>query len=129
MKIPKQQIMNHKRKRNLYCPLPEKIPRPDNYLLKYMKRCGINVHTTTPNEYVSYDLPVGWNMVNNSRREDLPSFHIIDNKNMIQFTISGSWGQKRYDDHLTITRRQKEHIIFGENVKRKFTQVFGFPAL
>ena len=39
--------------------------------------------------------------VDNSYRQDLPEFHIIDNTNMVRFTITGSW-KGSYDNKLTI---------------------------
>lgn len=82
-------------------PLPQRIPCPDDKTLLCMNKCGITIHDEYDAKYLEYSLPDNWRMVNDSRREDLPRFHIIDGKNMVHFTIIGSW-KGNYDNELDI---------------------------
>ena len=83
-------------------PLPYKIPKPVGDQCELFQEMGIIVCNNNDNEnamYVSYTLPNGWRMVDNSFREDIPIFIIIDNKDMIRVRISGSW-KGSYDNKL-----------------------------
>ena len=57
-------------------PLPQRIPNPSEDQKKSMDECGIKI--TSSGEFVEYDLPSGWEMVDNSTRRDLPQFFIVD---------------------------------------------------
>jgi hypothetical protein len=89
-------------------PLPEKIPRPNlesengRKLMNELKQVGITLEDSTE-AYVRYTLPEGWKMVDDSWREDLPRFYILDQKDMMHFSIQGSW-KGTYDNELTLTK-------------------------
>lgn len=88
------------------CPLPERIPKPYGKELKKMQHHGITVNLTSGKviagvEYVTYELPEGWSMKDDSWRADLPEWYIVDQDSRIHFRISGSW-KETYDNHLSI---------------------------
>lgn len=64
-----------------------------------MTKCGIQVHDNPGHEYLTYTLPTGWKMVDDSQRRDLPNFHIVDNEEMVRFSIHGGW-KGTYDNEL-----------------------------
>jgi hypothetical protein len=61
-------------------------------------------------DYVRYTLPQGWRMVDNSFRQDLPEFYIIDADNMKRVSISGAW-KGAYDNDLSL------HVLKGDSIK------------
>lgn len=84
-------------------PLPERIPRPSDEVATAFTECGIVCDLNTSDKYVTYTLPEGWSIVDDSYREDLPIFHIIDAANMIRFSVSGAW-KGTYDNILHINK-------------------------
>ena len=82
-------------------PLPRRIPRPSNAVSEKLQSCNIIVNDNPKSEYLTYTLPDGWKMVDDSWREDLPEFRIIDHQEMIHFTISGAW-KGTYDNKIEI---------------------------
>lgn len=90
-------------------PLPKRIPRPTGKVLTAMNECGITIDIQSEDEYVTYSLPSGWRMVNDSHREDLPEYHIVDDKNMVRCSITGAW-KGTYDNklHLSWTKEPYE---------------------
>lgn len=83
-------------------PLPERIPRPDSKKqMAELEEAGVILEDSTE-RYVGYTMPKGWKMVDDSWREDLPQFYIVDDKNMARFSIHGSW-KGTYDNALTLT--------------------------
>jgi hypothetical protein len=84
-------------------PLPKRIPFPPTKQVKdaLLKEGVILELDDEGAEFVQYKLPAEWSMVDNSAREDMPEFHIVDNHNMIHFTISGIW-KESYDNHIQI---------------------------
>jgi len=69
-----------------------------------------DILTMGQDQYVHYKLPIGWKTVDNSWRQDLPEFLIIDNNNMTRVSISGAW-KGAYDNHLTLI------ILEGKQIK------------
>ncbi len=110
-------------------PLPERIPMPNDEQLQQLNEIGCtiildavitdNTNNTTntkpsrPSEYVKYNLPSGWKMVDSSWRRDLPDFYIIDDKQMKRVSISGSW-KGAYDNKLRLRVYSGEEIKFYE---------------
>jgi hypothetical protein len=82
-------------------PLPERIPRPDANVAEALKQDSIIVNDEIDQEYLTYKLPAGYSMVDDSCREDLPCFHIINQSSEILFTVHGTW-KGSYDNHLSI---------------------------
>ena len=81
-------------------PLPERIPNPEPEVKTRMEECGITIESSEA-VYVSYDLPSGWKLVDQSDRADLPQFYIVDTEDKGRFKISGSW-KGTYDNELKI---------------------------
>jgi hypothetical protein len=85
-------------------PLPERIPRPNpntdegKKIIKAFNKFGIEFEDTQE-LYITYKLPNGWRTIDDSRREDLPQYYIVDDTNMVQFFIGGSW-KGTYDNNL-----------------------------
>ena len=90
-------------------PLPEQIPVPNPELANCMTKSGIKLHQTG-DTYIKYDLPGMWQMVNDSSREDLPRFHIIDADGNIRYTISGAW-KGTYDNELRIHKGSEKKFM------------------
>lgn len=93
-------------------PLPKRIPRPDiktesgREVAAALEKAGIHLeeeHTDTKSndKYALYTMPVGWKMVDDSLRQDLPNFYIVDDKNMQRFNVAGVW-KETYDNDLWI---------------------------
>jgi len=90
-------------------PLPERIPRPSVIVELELKKYNIIVEDNEKEAYLPYKLPSGFRMVDDSWREDLPVFHIVNQNNLILFTIRGSW-KGSYDNHITI------HVASGSDI-------------
>ena len=71
-------------------PLPDRIPVPYPRTKEKMEKDGITIISEDGERYVKYTLPDGWKMVNDSVREDLPSFYIADDKDMTRYCIDGA---------------------------------------
>lgn len=91
-------------------PLPSRIPRPNAKQLEKLHALGIkpdleeteeNKKETRLCKYVRYTLPEGWKMVDNSWREDLPDFYIVDSTLKGRVHISGAW-KGSYDNELRL---------------------------
>jgi len=101
------------------CPLPERIPRPNTEQLEKLREMGVDVEMGKgKGKYVPYSLPTGWRIEDDSLRMDLPQFQIVDDKNLVRVTISGSW-KEIYDCILNLRipselepfkRRTDKHI-------------------
>ena len=91
-------------------PLPERIPRPNETMLKSMQQSNIQVNMSDESSYVTYTLPSGWNIVNASWRQDLPNWHIIDEHNIIQYSISGAW-KETYDNDIKLYNGSKTKYV------------------
>jgi hypothetical protein len=92
------------------CPLPQRIPCPSVEVATIMKQQGIQLHDLLDEAgqrkaYVQYTLPSGWKMVDDSWRQDLPCFHIVDADGMIRYTVSGSW-KGTYDNELHLSMKK-----------------------
>lgn len=112
------------------CVLPEKIPIPydgwrDQFsganvddegnirpskLLSELNECGITLGKPVNikgcwQRYVTYTLPPGWRMVDDSEREEYPEFYILDDQWMRRFSIDGKWSM--HDCHLKIRKVQE----------------------
>jgi hypothetical protein len=80
-------------------PLPEQIPRPDveseegKKLMEALNKAGIVLGKGA--HYAEYTMPRGWRMIDDSECEELPIFHMVDEKNMIHFSITGRWEETR----------------------------------
>ncbi len=73
-------------------PLPARIPVPTSQQKLRLEEMGIEiVDSVENNRYVSYLMPKGWRMIDNSEREDTPLFFMVDNENMIRVTVWGNW--------------------------------------
>lgn len=91
-------------------PLPRRIPNPNAEQKLQLKEMGIETEQECDDtasgdppkkDYVTYTLPAGWKMVNNSWREDLPDFFIIDENKMKRVSIRGSW-KETYDNDIRL---------------------------
>ena len=102
-------------------PLPERIPVPSQKTLTAMTACGIQLDQESQSVYREYTLPTGWKMVDNSWRQDLPEYYIVDELGLTRFCISGSW-KGSYDNELRIStvhepkllKRREEELIPSE---------------
>lgn len=89
-------------------PLPERIPRPNveseqgKNLVEALKKAGIVLEEGSE-WYARYTIPSGWTMIDDSLREDVPQFYLLDEKNLIHFSISGTW-KETYDNELYLTQ-------------------------
>lgn len=82
-------------------PLPERIPKPNDKQALRLKEMGIVV---TPEENKFYwlcALPDGWRWENDSARNDLPCWTVVDNQEMIRVRVVGSW-KGAYDNELRL---------------------------
>lgn len=97
-------------------PLPERIPKPDEKTFAKMKDKNITVDMESNDLYVSYTLPLGWKMVDNSWRQDLPEYHIVDDNNLVHFSIFGAW-KETYDNKLSIRAVENPHKLVPQEEK------------
>lgn len=78
----------------LISPLPLTIERPLGQVNEALVNCGIVI-----NQEQKYSLPTGWKIIDNSSW-DFPVYYIIDNDNMIRFSITRKWKTFYYDNEL-----------------------------
>lgn len=71
-------------------PLPERIPVPEDDVLKAMQDVGVKLYINGE-PYIQYSLPAGWKTVDDSVEEDHPDFTIVDDNGQSRFQIYGSW--------------------------------------
>ena len=71
-------------------PLPERIPKPSPKDETELNQMGITIGESET-KYVTYTMPEGWRMVDDSWREDLPEFYILDTEDMKRVSIYGQW--------------------------------------
>jgi len=102
-------------------PLPEKIPYPSEEIKNSLKNDGIVLLDEKSKKYVHYSLPNGWKMVDDSSKQQFPRFYFIDENEMTQYKIFGTW--KGYEtDYLEISKvesplkyvRKTEKVIRSE---------------
>jgi hypothetical protein len=79
-------------------PLPSRIPEPTTKQLAKLTEMGVTIGEKNEG-YVRYTMPSGWKMVDQSWREDLPNFAMVDTDGNIRVTINGSW-KGTYDNEL-----------------------------
>lgn len=91
-------------------PLPLRVPIPTSQILNELKQVGVILNNDaisvssrstykSNGQYVTYSLPTGWQMVNDSEREDIPWYYLLDQEKKKRFRIQGQW--KGYDsDYL-----------------------------
>jgi len=85
------------------CPLPKKIPIPNDEQRLIMIKWGIKLHEPDVEcEYIEYILPDGWQIIEQSNRSDLPIFNIIDDQRFKRICIDGSW-KGAYDNKLYLS--------------------------
>jgi hypothetical protein len=100
-------------------PLPQRIPRLNlesdegKKLLQALSNVGITLEESTEC-YVRYTMPSSWKMVDDSLRQDLPRFHMVDEKNLIHFTVSGSW-KGSYDNKLQLIQVEPPRLFESKN--------------
>lgn len=70
-------------------PLPERIPRPCEKELEILKALGFNIGEGE--DYVPLVLPQGYRWVDNSPREDLPDWYIVNDENLAVVEVYGNW--------------------------------------
>jgi len=94
-------VVSFSNKMGQVCPLPKQIPvPPEKQQQDKLKAMGILLESREEC-YSAYTLPDKWHIYNQSHREDLPCYEIVDEKNMVRVTISGSW-KGNYDNKLTL---------------------------
>lgn len=114
-------------------PLPERIPKPNpdtirgRELLGALKQAGITIDAS-PGEYVRYTLPHGWRMVDDSWRQDLPNFYIVDNTNMLRFSVTGAW-KGSYDNELNLKEVNPPRQFEPQNNKTMIPSETGSNAM
>lgn len=83
-------------------PLPERIPVPIGKTRQKMLDAGIILNDDDKVDgYITYELPEGWKLVNDSHRSDLPNFNMVDPQGQTRFTVAGAW-KGTYDNELNI---------------------------
>lgn len=98
----------------LSCPLPEKIPIPNDDQRMSMIKWGIKIHEPKRDcKYVEYTLPIGWQIVDKSYRSDIPRFCIIDDQRFERIWICGSW-KGAYDNELKLYCRKEPFKKYEE---------------
>lgn len=115
------------------CPLPERIPLPDNKTLEDMKKHGIIIDSKYEKiidgqSYVNYTLPKGWKLVNDSDRECVINQYIVDSENMIQYTIYGTW-KGTYDNSLEIEKIHQPRKFVKQNYQVRPSETSGTALL
>lgn len=67
----------------------DRIPLPtSSTILDAMNHYGIIIHEEPGVRYFKYTLPPGWRAVDESSYPEFIRFHLVDDKNMVHFTIS-----------------------------------------
>lgn len=87
-------------------PLPERIPLPRSQEDRAeMEKMGfkflVNQLQENDCEYVEYEKPKDWELVDKSTRSDLPQWYFIDQENKARIFIYGGW-KGTYDNELKI---------------------------
>ena len=77
-------------------PLPSRIPAPTSGQRAKLNEMGITIGDEFEG-YVLYTMPEGWEMKNNTVREDMPKFVMVDSNDNIRVEVSGVW--KGNDDN------------------------------
>lgn len=96
-------------------PLPERIPLPNDERTKIaLAEAGVRLHAEDNARYVKYTLPEGWRLVDDSWRQDLPDYYLLDAENMKRFSIFGSW-KGAYDNALRIRVIKEPKLFKGRN--------------
>jgi hypothetical protein len=94
------------------CPLPQRIPRVNSKEVQQaLKDAGITLDTEEKGNYVKFTMPTGWKMVDDSWREDLPNFYILDDEKKGRFHIHGSW-KETYDNSLEMEVCEAPYSVF-----------------
>lgn len=81
--------------------MTQRIPMPDESQYEELVKMGVEIIVGDGSKYVEYTLPDGWKMVDDSWRQDLPNYYIIDASNMKRVSIRGSWKQT-YDNDIAL---------------------------
>lgn len=82
--------------------LPQKIPSPNQECREEMIKNGFQFsYGDEGKDFISYQLPKGWKIVNHSWTQDLPEWYFLDSENMKRFIIFGS-PKETYDSKLKI---------------------------
>ena len=81
-------------------PLPQRIPNPYGQVKDKMIEYGFELDDDG-SDYITYTMPDGWRLVDDSWRADLPCRHFVDAKNIKRITVQGSW-KGTYDNELRI---------------------------
>jgi len=79
-------------------PLPSRIPVPTSGQLAKLNEMGITIGDEIEG-YVLYTMPEGWKMRNNTVREDMPKFVMVDSDDNIRVVVSGVW-KEAHDNEL-----------------------------
>lgn len=98
-------------------PLPERIPKPNGVIAEQMEKCGIKFDKDDKSLYVTYILPQGWRTVDDSWREDLPNFFIVDDQGMVRFGVTGAW-KGTYDNELHLTYVKNPYKFEAKNKQK-----------
>jgi hypothetical protein len=117
-------------------PLPERIPAPEKRspLENAMLKDGFKLNYEDPIkiagiEYIRYEMPSEWQLVNESARSDLPRYYFaFEGQN--RYVISGAW-KGSYDCELSLEKLEKSFIEHEEKkednptlkTSRKFTEL------
>lgn len=78
-------------------PLPERIPKPDIILANQMINWGFKLRDDGK-EYIEYDMPNGWKLVDKSSMYDIPDFYFVDQNKMAKIRIHGIWRGDYYNE-------------------------------
>lgn len=82
-------------------PLPERIPIPDQTQRVSLEAMGFTFGNTPIEGYLPIAFPSGYHWHNNSWREDLPEWYILNSENLAVVCVEGSW-KGSYDNKLEL---------------------------
>lgn len=104
-----------------HLPIPHHIPNPNKHQKYLLNKFGIKLTDTTRSDsYVKYELPLGWNMVDDSKHQHAPMFYVIDSTRHIRVLIYGTWNGN-CDNDLRIRVLPKKEIKLYQSSKNKLT--------
>lgn len=95
-------------------PLPERVPVPLPSQVETLTSMGIQFGDLN-DEFTSMKLPDNWSFINDSHREDLPRWSIVDAAGMIRARVSGAW-KGMYDNklHFVLCEGNEKHVPRAE---------------
>jgi len=101
-------------------PLPERIPNPRKNKRKKMEAMGF-VFKESEAEYVEYEAPKEWRLIDQTLRRDQPDWVFVDEKNLVRITICGSW-KGDYDNKLSMSIVKDPYLFVPKENDHKDTK-------